>query len=59
MNGRQFVYFMQGLTKSYPANRKVLENIHLQFYPDAKLGVLRANGAGNRRRSRGRHDGGL
>ena len=46
MNGRQFVYFMQGLTKAYPGNRKVLENIHLQFYPDAKIGVLGVNGAG-------------
>ncbi len=46
MNGRQFVYFMQGLTKAYPGNRKVLENIHLQFYPDAEIGVLGVNGAG-------------
>jgi ATP-binding cassette ChvD family protein len=46
MNGRQFVYFMQGLTKTYPGNRKVLDNIHLQFYPDAKIGVLGVNGAG-------------
>ena len=42
---RQFVYFMQGLTKSYPT-RKVLDNIHLQFYPDAKIGVLGVNGSG-------------
>jgi len=46
MNGRQFVYFMQGLTKVYPGNRKVLDNVHLQFYPDAKIGVLGVNGAG-------------
>ncbi|MFN3348480.1 energy-dependent translational throttle protein EttA [Pseudorhodoplanes sp.] len=46
MNGRQFIYFMQGLTKVYPGNRKVLENIHLQFYPDAKIGVLGVNGSG-------------
>ena len=46
MNGRQFIYFMQGLTKTYPGNRKVLENIHLQFYPDAKIGVLGVNGSG-------------
>ena len=46
MNGRQFIYFMQGLTKTYPGNRKVLDNIHLQFYPDAKIGVLGVNGAG-------------
>src|SRR6266496_1018149 len=36
---RQFVYFMQGLTKSYPT-RKVLDNVHLSFYPDAKIGML-------------------
>jgi ATP-binding cassette ChvD family protein len=46
MNGRQFVYHMSGLTKTYPGNRKVLENVHLQFYPDAKIGVLGVNGAG-------------
>jgi ATP-binding cassette ChvD family protein len=46
MNGRQFVYHMQGLTKTYPGNRKVLENIHLSFYPDAKIGVLGVNGSG-------------
>src|SRR6516164_3993261 len=46
MNGRQFVYHMSGLTKTYPGNRKVLENVHLSFYPDAKIGVLGVNGAG-------------
>ncbi len=43
---RQFIYHMQGLTKAYPGNRKVLENVHLQFYPDAKIGVLGVNGSG-------------
>jgi ATP-binding cassette ChvD family protein len=43
---RQFIYHMQGLSKSYPGNRKVLENVHLQFYPDAKIGVLGVNGSG-------------
>jgi ATP-binding cassette ChvD family protein len=43
---RQFIYHMQGLTKVYPGNRKVLENIHLSFYPDAKIGVLGVNGSG-------------
>ena len=46
MSGRQFVYHMSGLTKTYPGNRKVLENVHLSFYPDAKIGVLGVNGAG-------------
>jgi energy-dependent translational throttle protein EttA len=43
---RQFVYHMQGLSKTYPGNRKVLENINLSFYPDAKIGVLGLNGSG-------------
>jgi energy-dependent translational throttle protein EttA len=46
MNGRQFIYHMQGLTKTYPPAKKILENIHLSFYPDAKIGVLGVNGSG-------------
>jgi ATP-binding cassette ChvD family protein len=42
----QYVYNMNGLNKAYPGGRKVLENIHLSFYPDAKIGVLGVNGAG-------------
>ena len=42
---RQFIYHMQGLSKAY-GNKKVLDNIHLQFYPDAKIGVLGPNGSG-------------
>jgi hypothetical protein len=29
---------MQGLSKVYPGNRKILENLNLSFYPDAKRG---------------------
>jgi energy-dependent translational throttle protein EttA len=43
---RQFIYHMEGLSKVYPGNRKVLENINLSFYPDAKIGVLGVNGSG-------------
>jgi len=43
---RQFIYHMQGLTKAYPGGKKVLENVNLSFYPDAKIGVLGVNGAG-------------
>jgi len=46
MNGRQFIYHMRGLTKAYPPGKKVLDNINLSFYPDAKIGVLGVNGAG-------------
>ena len=42
---RQFIYHMSGLSKAY-GNKKVLENIHLSFYPDAKIGILGPNGAG-------------
>ncbi|KOF15657.1 ABC transporter ATP-binding protein [Ensifer adhaerens] len=42
---RQFIYHMAGLNKSYGA-KKVLENVHLSFYPDAKIGILGPNGAG-------------
>src|SRR5450631_1515360 len=43
---RQFIYHMQGLTKTYPGGKKVLENVNLSFYPDAKIGVLGINGSG-------------
>src|SRR5438477_8997674 len=43
---RQFIYHMQGLSKTYPGNRKILEDINLSFYPDAKIGVLGVNGSG-------------
>jgi ATP-binding cassette ChvD family protein len=43
---RQFIYHMQGLSKSYAGGKKVLDNVHLQFYPDAKIGVLGPNGSG-------------
>src|SRR6201997_474341 len=42
----QFIYHMHGLSKTYPGNRKVLEDINLSFYPDAKIGVLGINGSG-------------
>ncbi|MBV9636255.1 MAG: energy-dependent translational throttle protein EttA [Methylobacteriaceae bacterium] len=43
---RQFIYHMRGLSKTYPGGKKVLENINLSFYPDAKIGVLGVNGSG-------------
>ena len=43
---RQFIYHMKGLSKTYSGGKKVLENVHLSFYPDAKIGVLGPNGAG-------------
>ncbi len=43
---RQFIYHMHGLSKTYAGGKKVLDNVHLQFYPDAKIGVLGPNGSG-------------
>jgi len=42
---RQFIYHMSGLNKSYGA-KKILDNVSLSFYPDAKIGILGPNGAG-------------
>ncbi|QTL01881.1 energy-dependent translational throttle protein EttA [Aquabacter sp. L1I39] len=46
MAAYQYAYHMHGLTKTYPGGKKVLDNVHLSFYPDAKIGVLGVNGAG-------------
>src|SRR3712207_7974526 len=42
----QYIFSMQGLSKTYPGGKKVFENIWLSFYPDAKIGVVGVNGSG-------------
>ncbi|GGD92547.1 energy-dependent translational throttle protein EttA [Aureimonas endophytica] len=42
---RQFIYHMSGLKKAY-GNKKILDDIHLSFYPNAKIGILGPNGSG-------------
>jgi energy-dependent translational throttle protein EttA len=43
----QYSYVMKGMTKTFPgANKPVLSNINLQFYPDAKIGIVGPNGTG-------------
>lgn len=42
----QFIYYMHGTSKSYAGGKKVLDNINLSFYPDAKIGVVGVNGSG-------------
>ncbi len=46
MSDRQFIYHMHGLTKAFASGKKVLENVHLSFYPDAKIGIVGVNGSG-------------
>jgi energy-dependent translational throttle protein EttA len=43
----QYSYVMKGMSKTFPgANKPVLSNINLQFYPDAKIGIVGPNGTG-------------
>ena len=44
---QQYSYVMKGLTKTFPgASKPVLNNINLQFYPDAKIAIIGINGSG-------------
>ncbi|MEX2407735.1 MAG: energy-dependent translational throttle protein EttA, partial [Rhodovibrionaceae bacterium] len=46
MASYQYIYTMQGLSKTYPGGKTVLKDINLSFLPGAKIGVLGLNGAG-------------
>lgn len=46
MASYQYVYHMDGLSKTYPGGKKVFENIRLNFLPGVKIGVVGVNGAG-------------
>src|SRR5258708_1406724 len=42
----QFIFTMKDLRKVTPQGKEILKGIWLSFYPDAKIGILGANGAG-------------
>jgi ATP-binding cassette ChvD family protein len=43
----QYSFVMKGMTKTFPgAPKPVLNNINLQFYPDAKIAIIGPNGSG-------------
>ncbi|MGP1255198.1 MAG: energy-dependent translational throttle protein EttA [Kiloniellales bacterium] len=46
MASYQYVYSMQGLSKTYPGGKTVVKDVHLNFLPGAKIGVLGLNGTG-------------
>ena len=46
MASYQYVYHMSGVSKTYPGGKKTFENIHLNFLPGVKIGVVGVNGAG-------------
>jgi len=44
---QQYSYVMKDLTKTFPgASKPILNNINLQFYPDAKIAIIGINGSG-------------
>ena len=42
----QYIYHMQSLSKTFTGGKQILKDIHLSFYPDAKIGVVGVNGSG-------------
>ena len=42
----QYSFVMKGMTKAFPGQKPILNNIHLQFYQDAKIGIVGPNGSG-------------
>ncbi|SLN46368.1 putative ABC transporter ATP-binding protein YjjK [Roseovarius gaetbuli] len=46
MAAYQYVYHMQGVSKTYPGGKKCFEDIHLSFLPGVKIGVVGVNGSG-------------
>ncbi len=46
MAAYQYVYHMDGVSKTYPGGKKVFENIRLSFLPGVKIGVVGVNGTG-------------
>ncbi|MEO6349224.1 MAG: energy-dependent translational throttle protein EttA [Candidatus Limnocylindrales bacterium] len=43
---REFIYTTHKLSRHYPPDRTVLEDISISFYPGAKIGVIGPNGSG-------------
>ncbi|MBT8219306.1 MAG: energy-dependent translational throttle protein EttA [Bacteroidia bacterium] len=46
MSDKKIIFSMEGVSKTYPPNKRVLNNIWLSFYYGAKIGVLGLNGSG-------------
>ena len=46
MASYQYVYHMDGVSKTYPGGKKLFENIRLSFLPGVKIGVVGVNGSG-------------
>jgi ATP-binding cassette ChvD family protein len=46
MAAYQYVYHMDGVSKTYSGGKKCFENIRLSFLPGVKIGVVGVNGSG-------------
>ncbi len=46
MSAEKIIFSMAGVSKIYPPQKKVLNNIYLSFFYGAKIGVLGLNGSG-------------
>ena len=46
MAAYQYVYHMDGVSKTYPGGKKCFENVRLSFLPGVKIGVVGVNGSG-------------
>jgi len=42
----EFIYTMKGVTKVHPPDKKIIEDLYLSFFPDARIGVIGVNGTG-------------
>ena len=42
----QYIYTMNGVSKTVPPKRQIIKDISLSFFPGAKIGLLGLNGAG-------------
>ena len=42
----EFIFTMKGVTKVHPPDKKIIEDLYLSFFPDAKIGVIGVNGSG-------------
>lgn len=46
MSSYQYVFQMEHMSKTFPGGKQILKDIHLSFFPDAKIGVIGVNGSG-------------
>jgi ATP-binding cassette ChvD family protein len=42
----EFIFTMKGVTKVHPPDKKIIEDLYLSFFPNAKIGVIGVNGSG-------------